>query len=405
MPERPIGRYTEVAPRDKRARFARVFLITIAISLTFITGWATGVYTWSEWGSHQAHTQDHQNHTSPPTTDTVPLQDLPPFPTRYTDRQLMPQPAEYDEIRQLLNSNIKETPFLAAAQMEAGTLERLFKKHTYKLRLSEQAELLPPSAARTLTATIRDRVAYWRPLRFDTTTRQRFIEQWSIWRSAPVDGLIIDLRFFRDGNNYEGAAALASLFTPPGKPLFTLEGMNFPQQLFRSEFQPLELAQTLPIVLLVNRDTRGAAEALAYLLKKQVAALVVGEVTAGEGGIYTETQLKSGRYLRMATGRLTMSDGSVLLGVPVQPDLVVHVDPKEEIQLYLNAQTQGLPAAIQQPSIPKRRADEEMNPDPRLDNADIEIPLVDERLLIAVELVQSIAIYHGPETQRLRVDY
>lgn len=398
MPEQPIGRYTVVVPPERRSNVARIFLITIAITLTFITGWASGIYTWHEWGHRQTQTPHPPGITNSSIDGTVPFQELPPLPSHYTEMHLMPEASEYEEIRQLLRSKILETSFVLNEEQEPDALDRLFKDNTYKLRLSTQAQLASPSSARPMFATLRGQVAYWRPVRFDQAGRQRFIEQWSIWRSVPVDGLIIDLRFFRDGNNYEGAAALVSLFTPPGRPLFSLEGMNFPQQVFRSEWQPLELTPDLPVVVLVNRGTRGAAEAVSYLLKKQVAALVIGDLTAGEAGIYTETQLKSGRFLRIATGRLTMADGSVLLGIPVRPDLAVPVNSQEELRLFLTAQLSGIDAVLQLPDIPKRRADEEVNPDPLLDDAQVELPPVDERLLIAAETIQSIAIMRQSNT-------
>lgn len=295
-----------------------------------------------------------------------------------------------------------ESPALTGRDTSVEKIRSLFDSRSYKMRLSAEPVLEVDPATDSLLTTVRENIAYWRPARFDDRARRRFMEYWSIWRSTPIDGLVIDLRFFRDGNQFEGAAALAGLFASPGQPLFSLEGLNFPQRLFVSERQPLEISGRLPMVVLVHGETRGAAEVFAALLRRHQGALLLGEPTAGEGGLYTETKLASGRFVRMATARATLPDGSALLGVSIKPDMILYSEePASELGLFRLAQTSGVNDVIRMPVIPKRRADEASNPDPRLDDVDWDRPAQDEALVLGLDLIQALAIHPSHGTTRV----
>src|SRR5579862_9210300 len=82
-----------------------------------------------------------------------------------------------------------------------------------------------------------------------------------------VKGYVLDLRF-ADGSNFVAAAAVASRFLSDGQQLFTLKSSEKGAQVFRatSETKSASTNETdltsLPLMLLVNAQTRGSAEAL-----------------------------------------------------------------------------------------------------------------------------------------------
>ncbi len=135
-------------------------------------------------------------------------------------------------------------------------------------------------------------------------------------------GLVLDLRF-AGGVDYAGAANAADLLVGDEVPL--LDWGEGPVTSAKDE-----PAWTLPVVVLVNRETRGAAEALAAVLRSQNVALVIGNSTAGTAAVFREVPLADGRRLRLATARIRTGDGAVLGTGGVRPDIPVRVSPEQE---------------------------------------------------------------------------
>ncbi|MDR1305391.1 MAG: S41 family peptidase [Verrucomicrobiales bacterium] len=280
------------------------------------------------------------------------------------EQALKPRPDEAAEIIDLLRTQFIDAPLLISQPLSADTLEELFAKFGDKARLGETAVLTPDPKQKTiLQALTPQNVIYWRPADFSPRELDRLLKQWGPLLAGNPRGLIIDLRNFRAGNDLAGAAAVAGLFVPPQDVLFTVEGLNFPQQVFRSQRQPLGLKQDFPVLALVNRGTRGAAEALALVLRQKGAALLVGKNTAGEGGLFTETRLKSGRFLRLATARVSGFDGTNLLGAPLTPDLAVDVAADDDQAGYDGAYQYGIQqvAAVPAPDRGLLKEREEMD--------------------------------------------
>src|SRR5207249_8554408 len=71
-------------------------------------------------------------------------------------------------------------------------------------------------------------------------------------------------------------------------------------------------AITVPIAVLVNSRTAGAAEALAGVLRETGAALILGSQTAGQAMITQEFPLKNGERVRISTAPVQLGDGSTL---------------------------------------------------------------------------------------------
>ena len=93
-------------------------------------------------------------------------------------------------------------------------------------------------------------------------------------------GVVVDLRF-AGGDDYAAAAATAELFVKKSRPL-----LDWGSGQVRSKEKAEALVE--PVAVLVNRQTSGAAEALAGVLRQAAAALVLGHRTAGQAMIAQE---------------------------------------------------------------------------------------------------------------------
>jgi len=306
-------------------------------------------------------------------------------------QHLKPQDDEFDEIIDLLRTGYMEPSTILVEKLDQDSLEQLVSASDHYVRLSIDPVLSPFRGSRNVIDTLLYDIAYWRPTRLDAAAQQALIRQWSVWRSAPAPGLIIDLRFFRDGNNYDGVAMAAGLFTSPGTPLFSIDGLARPQKIYRTERQPLTIERQFPILVLTNNYTRGAGEVLAYLLREHSNAMIVGQSSAAEGGLYTETKLSSGRYLRLASSRVTLADGSDMIGSRLHPDITIPVSPQQDIEAFLKGFSHSPTTLIQEPKIIKSsHTEKEANITQNQDIAPILLE-TDITLQSAVDMIQAIS--------------
>ena len=100
---------------------------------------------------------------------------------------------------------------------------------------------------------------------------------------------------------------------------------------------PISTAKTdaihVPVAVLVNQQTAGAAEALAEALREADAAVLIGSRTAGQAHVFKEFDLSNGQRLRIATGQVRVGKGKPMSETGVVPDIDVAV-PGEDEKVY-----------------------------------------------------------------------
>lgn len=142
--------------------------------------------------------------------------------------------------------------------------------------------------------------------------------------SGKITGLILDLRF-ANGQDYSEAVSVVDLFSKNGLPLLEINGEM-------KSTQSGGPVISLPIVVLINKRTNQAAEALAAALREASVAILVGSNTAGQAFTYREYELSDGRRLQIAGGRLKLGDETLLTDSGVSPDIQVVVSEENEKQ-------------------------------------------------------------------------
>ena len=179
-------------------------------------------------------------------------------------------------------------------------------------------------------------------------------------------GFVLDLRF-ADGTNYATVAAIASRFVSGGEELFTLKSSENGSMVFRAntETRPasvdgLDLVAA-PLIVLVNAETRGGAEALAGALRTQDRCIIVGSKTAGLAAGWKDVKLSDGQVLRLATAKIMLPAKDQGAGRPINlfpggitPDVVVKIDSKIERNTVLAAETNQTLTASLQPRVQKK---------------------------------------------------
>jgi hypothetical protein len=137
-----------------------------------------------------------------------------------------------------------------------------------------------------------------------------------------LKGLILDLRF-AGGEDYAAAGRVADRFLAREAELLSWDGGSV-----RSSAKTNAL--TMPLTVLVNGRTSGAAEALAAALRQTGAVLLIGSATAGEAHVYQEFELPNGQRLRVAASPVRIGPDEEPLVKGIVPDIPVAVTLEDE---------------------------------------------------------------------------
>lgn len=148
-------------------------------------------------------------------------------------------------------------------------------------------------------------------------------------RTNKLYGVVLDLRY-AGGDDYAAAAESVDLFARKEQPLF-----NWGNGMVRSKAKADAIR--LPVAVLVNGETAGAAEALAAALRETGSGLILGSRTAGEAMVAQDFPLKNGEQLRIATAPIQLGDGTVMSEKGLKPDIAVAVNPVDERAYYADA--------------------------------------------------------------------
>ncbi len=246
------------------------------------------------------------------------------------------------EVCEVLRTNL---PGLDPAELEHASVESLLQRFGGRVELvpsETQSEEAQSGSGLARTNLFDNSVGYFRVaqvvagLPADLTAALETLR-----RTNELRGLIIDLRF-ACGEDYKAAAAVADLFLGTARPL-----LDWGSGLVHST--PKTNAITLPVVVLVNRQTSGAAEALAALMREVGVGVIIGTNTAGRVFVMEEIPLTSGHRLRIGKAGVKLADGQQLPEDGVKPDVTVAVAPQQEREFLEDPYKQ-----LSQPAVSNR---------------------------------------------------
>lgn len=130
--------------------------------------------------------------------------------------------------------------------------------------------------------------------------------------------LILDLRNCAEGEESEGIST-ANLFLNHGTITY-LQGQKYPREAFAAD--PSKAITTLPLVVLVNKGTAGAAEVVAAAILENARGDVVGDKTFGEGSVQKEIPLPDGSALILSVAKYYSPGGKAIQDSAVTPNIL-----------------------------------------------------------------------------------
>jgi len=165
--------------------------------------------------------------------------------------------------------------------------------------------------------------------------------------------ILLDLRNCAEGEENEGVA-LANLFLNHGTITY-LQGQKFPREAFAAD--PAKAITSLPLAVLVNKGTAGAAEIVASAILENARGDVVGDKTFGDGSVQKTIDLPDGGALILSVAKYYSPGGKAIQDVAVTPNVLVAdtddaaAGPDDEEQ----------PSAPEQEAKPKNTVDDQLN--------------------------------------------
>lgn len=131
--------------------------------------------------------------------------------------------------------------------------------------------------------------------------------------------LVLDLRYNSEGDEEEGVA-VANLFLSKGA-IGSLQGQKFDKVSYTAD--PQKKITDLPLVVLVNRGTAGAAELVASAIQDNSRGDIVGDKTFGEGSIQKLIEVPDGSALILSIAKYYTPNGKIIQDTGITPNILV----------------------------------------------------------------------------------
>lgn len=308
---------------------------------------------------------------------------------------------EFREIYELLRTNLTGT---TEAELNQAAVNGLLGELRGRASLvGVMGDSTNPAVARF---SVFDRsVAVARVGQFDSRLAPALVANFSaVTATNKVKGLVIDLRFVA-ADDYAAAARVAELFVAKDSGL-----LDWGTGLVKATAE--KPAIEVPVAVLVNRETLGAPEALAAVLRETGRALVIGNASAGRALAGQEFALAGGRRLRVAVTPVKLADGTTIPTEGLKPDITVAVTLEQEkaflaqpfASLMTNAGSTNAPSS--RPARSRRLSEADLVRERREGTNDLENPpareavaekqvLSDPVLARAVDLLKGLAVIRG----------
>ncbi len=165
--------------------------------------------------------------------------------------------------------------------------------------------------------------------------------------------LLLDLRNCAEGDENEGIST-ANLFLNHGTITY-LQGQKFPREAFNAD--PSKAITSLPVAVLVNRGTSGAAEVVAAAILENARGDVVGDKTFGDGSVQKTIDLPDGGALILSVAKYYSPSGKAIQDTAITPNVVV----ADAVDDGVSPDDDDSATPQQDESKPKNQADDQLN--------------------------------------------
>src|SRR5262249_46940268 len=159
-------------------------------------------------------------------------------------------------------------------------------------------------------------------------------------------GVILDLRN-NPGGLLDQAVAVSDAFLDKGE-IVSTRGRH-PEDAQRYNARPGDIADGLPIVVLINGGSASASEIVAGALQDHHRAILLGTKSFGKGSVQTIIAVPGNGAIRLTTARYSTPSGRSIQALGIDPDITVEQAKIEPIEQQRRIGEADLRGALQNP--------------------------------------------------------
>ena len=204
-----------------------------------------------------------------------------------------------------------------------------------------------------------------------------------------LKGVILDLRN-NPGGLLDQAVSISDGFLNHGE-IVSTRGRH-PDDAQRYNAKPGDLAEGLPMVVLINGGSASASEIVAGALQDHHRAIVMGTRSFGKGSVQTIIPMGNMGAIRLTTARYYTPSGRSIQAKGIEPGIVVEEARIEPLDVSGRRREADLPGALENEhaASPAPSSDEETPEEKAAREAE-----ADYQLVRAVDLLRGIVLFEG----------
>jgi carboxyl-terminal processing protease len=198
-------------------------------------------------------------------------------------------------------------------------------------------------------------------------------------------GLVLDLRN-NPGGLLDQAVAVSDAFLEKGEIVSTRGRRSDDAQRYNA--RPGDIAQGLPVAVLINGGSASASEIVAGALQDHRRAILIGTRSFGKGSVQTIIPLAGHGAMRLTTARYYTPSGRSIQAKGIDPDIVVEA-----------AKIEQTPAKDDKAAKTAATDDKTKKPDTAAEQSTVDPSIIgtpnDYQLARAVDMLRGIALFNG----------
>ena len=249
---------------------------------------------------------------------------------------------------------------------------------------------------KSVRSRVEKKIGYVRITQFNEQTDKGLKKEMAKLRKeigSGIQGYVLDLRS-NPGGLLDQAIAVSDAFLDKGEIVSTRSRRAEDTQRFNA--RPGDLAEGLPLVVLVNGGSASASEIVAGALQDHRRAVIMGTKSFGKGSVQTIMPLSGHGAMRLTTARYFTPSGRSIQAKGIDPDIIVKqarietLDaPKRRFEADLRNALDNGDAKDKKPGEAKPKAE---TPDAKKKDAKDEKPQ-DYQLARALDLLRGISLF------------
>ncbi len=209
-------------------------------------------------------------------------------------------------------------------------------------------------------------------------------------------GYVLDLRN-NPGGLLDQAIAVSDAFLDHGE-IVSTRGRD-EDDVDRDNAHKGDLAEGLPIVVLINGGSASASEIVSGALQDHKRALILGTKSFGKGSVQTIIPIPNHGAMRLTTARYYTPSGRSIQAKGIEPDIIVEQAKLEALSNGGALREADLRGALSGDASKKKLLSEVLKEEAESENKkDDESPEKDDyQLLRALDLINGLSLYTDPD--------